>query len=60
MGDRFLVLAMFSTYFYELNEAAKHRYKERLGKAGLIDDLYVMEEQGLPPVDWQDWPRVEP
>ena len=59
VGDRLLVLAMFSPYLYELNEAAKHRYKEKLGKAGFIDDPYVMEEQRIPPVDWQDWPRVK-
>ena len=30
-----------------------------MNKAGLIDDPYVMQEQGIHSVDWQDWPRVE-
>ena len=50
---------MFSTYFYELDETAKHCYREKLDKAGLIDDSYVMQEQGIDSVNWQDWPRVE-
>ena len=50
---------MFSTYFYELDETAKHCYREELDKAGLIDDPYVMQEQGIDSVNWQDWPRVE-
>ena len=50
---------MFSTYFYELDETAKHRYREKLDKAGPIDDPYVTQEQGVHSVDWQDWPRVE-
>ena len=30
-----------------------------MDKAGLIDDPYVTQEQGVHSVDWQDWPRVE-
>ena len=36
-----------------------HRYREKLGKAGLIHDPYILEEQGIPTMDLQDWPRVE-
>ena len=43
---------MFSTYFYELDETAKHCYREKLDKAGLIDDPYVMQEQGIDSVNW--------
>ena len=37
-------------------ETAKHRCREKLNMAGLIDDPYVLEK---PTVDRQDWPRVE-
>ena len=50
---------MFSTYFYELDETAKHHYREKLDRAGLIDDPYVTQEQGIQSMDWQEWPRVE-
>ena len=50
---------MFSTYFYELDETAKRRYREKLDKTVLIYDPYVMQEQGIDSVNWQNWPRVE-
>ena len=50
---------MFSTYYYELDEAAKHQCKEKWDKVGLIDDPYVMQRQGNHCVNWQHWPRVE-
>ena len=37
-------------------ETAKHRCREKLNMAGLIDDPYVLEKQGIPTVDR---PRVE-
>ena len=43
-------------FFYELDETAE---RETFDKAGLIDDPYVTQEQGIQSVDWQDWPRVE-
>ena len=38
--------------FNELDETAKHWYRENLDKAGLIDDPYVMQEQGIDSVNW--------
>ena len=38
-------------FFYEFDETAE---RERLDKAGLIDDPYVTQEQGIHSVDWQD------
>ena len=43
-------------FFYELDETAE---RETFDKAGLIDDPYVTQEQGIHAVDWQGWPRVE-
>ena len=50
---------MFSTYYYELEETAKQRYRQTLNKAGLVDDPYVTQEQRIQSEDWQNWPRVE-
>ena len=44
---------------YEYNLVLNEATTEKLDKAGLIDDPYVMQEQGIDSVNWQDWPRVE-
>ena len=49
---------MFSKYFYELDETAKHRYRDKLDKVGLVDDPYATQG-GIQSVDWRDWPQVE-
>ena len=46
-------------YFYELDLTAKHYHREKLDKAGLIDDPYMTQEQGMHFVDGQEWPQVE-
>jgi hypothetical protein len=34
-------------YYNELDDMAKHHYREKLDKIGLVDDPYVMHEQGI-------------
>lgn len=50
---------MFSTYYYGLEETAKQRYRQKVERAGLVDDPYVTLEQRIQSEDWQNWPRIE-
>ena len=50
---------MFSTYYYGLEEIAKQRYRQKVERAGLVDDPYVTLEQRIQSEDWQNWPRIE-
>ena len=45
-----------SNVVYELHKTSKQCYREKLDKAFLIDDPYVMDELGIHSMDW---PRVE-
>ena len=50
---------MFSTHYYELPDRTRSRYKQKMEKAGLVDDPYFTREQGIQSKPWQNWPRVE-
>ena len=51
----------FFAYYEELDNTGKERYQERqrLGRIGLRDDPYVLEDRGIQTVEWANWPRVE-
>lgn len=48
----------YSPYFYELEDAEKCRYTEKLDKHGGIDDPYL-QEPTVVCEDWTSWPSVE-
>ena len=48
----------YSTYYRELDEEAKVRYREKLAMLGDVDDPYIKERQSTV-TDWQQWPEVE-
>ena len=51
----------YSQYFWQLDDKAKTRYKEKLQLLGGIEDPYVQGSSVAPEsaIDWQDWPNVE-
>ena len=51
---------MYSSYYYELDDTAKQRYREKMEKLGALEDPYLMYDHGQEIyVDWYDWPQVE-
>ena len=51
----------YSTYYYELDEIAKERYRDKLQKLGGLADPYLEKSRDdhISIVDWQLWPEVE-
>ena len=51
---------MYSSYYHELDDTAKQRYREKMEKLGALEDPYLMYDHGQEIyVDWYDWPQVE-
>ena len=48
----------YSTYYRELDDEAKVRYREKLAILGHVDDPYIIARQSAVS-DWQQWPEVE-
>jgi len=48
----------YSLYFYDLEDAEKSRYCQKLNKLGGIDDPYLQEPTAVGE-DWKNWPSVE-
>ena len=48
----------YSTYYRELDDEAKVRYREKLAILGHVDDPYIIARQSAAS-DWQQWPEVE-
>ena len=51
----------YSTYYQELDEGGKARYREKLAMLGSIDDPYLINttRSTATMIDWQHWPDVE-
>ena len=49
--------ATYSAYYYDLDEQAKSRYREKLAKVGNMTDPYLPSTASS--IDWQDWPDVQ-
>ena len=48
----------YSTYYQDLDNEAKARYREKLAKLGDVDDPYIKARQSAV-TEWQQWPEVE-
>ena len=48
----------YSTYYRELDDEAKDRYREKLAMLGHVDDPYILQDKSAVS-DWQQWPEVE-
>ena len=50
----------YSTYYYELDEIAKERYREKLQKLGGLADPYLERRRDdHTSIGWQLWPKVK-
>ena len=48
----------YSTYYQELDDEAKVRYRKKLAMLSHVDDPYIIARQSAV-TDWQQWPEVK-
>ena len=55
-----ITMQQYSSYFQELDDTAKQRYRKKMNNIGVSLDPYLLQESGAGAcVEWQNWPRVK-